>query len=249
MDRRDFIKASLVVPIAVTAALSAACRAPAPRLSPTPDARVAPTVVPVVAPPIEPGPGALPFTMLHPVTLFADLTGRTGSQVASDDVKAWLTSHGEAERAEIVKLHDGMAEHGFTDFRDPRVFTAGDSTFYVIGNADGRNACAPFWVNGSQAALVEGPAITGLTALAKDWTSPGGVTAAQGLIPTGTLHRDKGSEFGTSFPYPYVYKTAAGQVSLNYQLTAAYPQGFVSVSAERANGDPLLRQEYILKLP
>ena len=93
--------------------------------------------------------------------------------------------------------------------------------------------------------------MTGLAFVAQQTESPGPqmVTAAQGLIPTGTIHRDKGSEFGTSYPYPYVYKTAAGQVSLNYQVTSAYPQGFISVESQRAGGETLLRQEYILKLP
>jgi len=140
-----------------------------------------------------------------------------------------------------------MADHGFTDRRDPRVFTSGDATFYVLGNADGRNACAPFWVNGKQEALVEGPAIVGLTALSRDWTSPGGVSAAQALIPTGTLHRDKGSQFGTSFEYPFVYRTAVGQVSLNYQLGAGDPNGFIRASVERAGGETLFAQEYVLK--
>ena len=63
----------------------------------------------------------------------------------------------------------------------------------------------------------------------------------------GTIHRDKGAQFGVSFPYPYVYKTAVGQVSLNYQLGPGYPDGFIKVSAERAGGEVLLRQDYVLK--
>jgi hypothetical protein len=245
MDRRSFIRTGLVVPVAVAASLSAACRAPAPTMSSSRTSNVAPTVAPVV---VAPGSGAPTFTMQHPVLLLDELVGRTSSQVASSHVEAWLATRSEAERAEIVKLNVMMAEHGFTDRRDPRVFTSGDATFYVLGNADGRNACAPFWVNGKQEALVEGPAIVGLTAMARDWTSPGGVTPAQGLIPTGTLHRDKGAEFGISFPYPYVYKTAVGQVSLNYQLGSGYPGGFITVSAERDNGEDLFaRQSYVLK--
>jgi hypothetical protein len=251
MDRRAFIRTGMVVPVALAAALSAACRAPAPTMRATSTSNAAPTVgqvAPTVAPVVGPGAGAPTFVMQHPVLLLDDLVGRTSSQVASNDVEAWLATRAEAERAEIVKLNAMMAEHGFSDRRDPRVFTSGNASFYVLGNVDGRNACAPFWVNGKQEALVEGPAILGLTAMARDWTRPGGVTPAQGLVPVGTLHRDKGAEFGVSFPYPYVYKTAVGQVSLNYQIGSGYPNGFITVSAERDGGGELFaRQGYVLK--
>jgi hypothetical protein len=248
MDRRAFIRTGMVVPMAFAAALGAACRAPAPTMRSSRPANVAPVVAPTVASVVGPGAGAPTFVMQHPVLLLDDLVGRTSSQVVSDDVEAWLATRAEAERAEIVKLNAMMAEHGFSDRRDPRVFTSGNANFWVLGNVDGRNACAPFWVNGKQEALVEGPAITGLTAMARDWTNPGGVTPAQGLIPIGTLHRDKGAEFGVSFPYPYVYKTAIGQVSLNYQIASGYPQGFVTVSAERDDGTELFaRTSYVLK--
>jgi len=243
MDRRAFIRTGLLVPVAFAASLSAACRAPAPTMSSTRTSNVAPTVAPVVAP----SAGAPTFVLQHPLVLLDELVGRTSSQVVSNDVEAWLATRAEAERAEIVKLNEMMAQNGFSDRRDPRVFTSGDASFYVMGNVDGRNACAPFWVNGKQEALVEGPAIVGLTAMAREWSSPGGVTAGQDLIPTGTIHRDKGAQFGVGFPYPYVYKTAVGQVSLNYQVGSGYPDGFVKVSAERAGGEVLLRQDYVLK--
>jgi hypothetical protein len=250
MNRRTFISTGLVVPAAFAAALSAACRAPAPRqttASPANPAPPATTSGSRAAPVVLPGPGAPTFTMAHPLTLLDELVQRTSSQVTSSDFDQWLATRQEAERAEILKLNEMMAQHGFTDHRDPRVFTSGDASFYVLGNADGRNACAPFWVNGKSEALVEGPAITGLTAMSRDWTSPGGVTPAQALIPTGTVSRDKGSEFGTSFPYPYVYKTAIGQVSLNYQITSQYPNGFVKALAERSGGETLFSQTYVLK--
>lgn len=247
MNRRTFISTGLVVPVAFAAALSAACKAPAPRQTTVSPANPAPQTAPAVAPVVGPGPGAPIFMLQHPLTLLDELVQRTSSQVTSNDFEAWLATRQEAERAEIVKLNQMMTEHGFTDHRDPRVFTSGDASFYVLGNADGRNACAPFWVNGKSEALVEGPAIVGLTAMARDWTSPGGVTPAQALIPTGTVSRDRGSEFGTSYPYPYVYKTAIGQVSLNYQITSQYPSGFVKASAERAGGETLFSQTYVLK--
>jgi hypothetical protein len=243
MDRRTFLRAGAFLPLAIGATLSAACKAPAPRLSPTPTTRLTTQAAPVILP----AAGAPTFTMQHPLTLLDELVGRTSSQVVAGNVEEWLATRNEAERAEIVKLNAMMADHGFTDRRDPRVFTNGDASFYVLGNADGRNACAAFWVNGKQEALVEGPAIVGLTAMSRDWASPGGVTAAQALIPTGTIHRDQGAQFGTSFPYPYVYKTAIGQVSLNYQLGSGYPQGFVNVSAERTGGEKLFAQDYVLK--
>jgi hypothetical protein len=243
MDRRAFIRTGLLVPVAFAASLSAACRAPAPTMRSSRTSNVAPTVAPVVVP----SAGAPTFMLQHPLVLLDELVGRTSSQVVSNDVEAWLATRAEAERAEIVKLNEMMAQNGFSDRRDPRVFTSGDASFYIMGNVDGRNACAPFWVNGKQEALVEGPAIVGLTAMAREWTSPGGVTAGQGLIPTGTIHRDNGAQFGVSFPYPYVYKTAVGQVSLNYRFGSGYPDGFVKVSAERAGGEVLLRQDYVLK--
>jgi hypothetical protein len=248
MDRRAFIRTGLAMPVAIAVSLGAACRAPAPTMGPSRTSNVAPVVAPTVAPVVGPGAGAPIFVMQHPVLLLDDLVGRTSSQVASNDVEAWLATRAKAERAEIVKLNATMAEHGFSDRRDPRVFTSGHASFYVLGNVDGRNACAPFWVNGKQEALVEGPAITGLTAMARDWPRSSGVIPAQGLIPIGTLHRDKGAEFGVGFPYPYVYKTAIGNVSLDYQIGSGYPQGYITVSAERDDGTELFaRQSYVLK--
>jgi hypothetical protein len=237
MDRRTFIKAGVLVPLTVATSLSVAC-------SPPPPSRAVP---PVAAPVV--GPPALVRSLggQHALELLSDLVGRTESQVASPQIEEWLATRAEAERAAIRELNTGMAGKGFSDFRDPRVFANGDTIFYGVGNVDGRNACAPFWVNGKQAALVEGPAIVGLSLMAREWSSPAGVPAAQGLIPVGTIHRDQGAEFGISFPYPYVYKTTAGRVSINYQVGSTHPQGRISVVTERSDGTPLLSQRFELR--
>ena len=73
------------------------------------------------------------------------------------------------------------------------------------------------------------------------------MSAAQGLIPVGTIHRDQGAEFGISFPYPYVYKTTAGRVSINYEGSSTHPEGRIRVATERLDGTPLLSQSFELR--
>jgi hypothetical protein len=183
----------------------------------------------------------------HPLVFLSELVGRTETQVASNQIEAWLATRAEAERAAIRELNAGMAGKGFSDFRHPRVFVNGDTAFYGIGNVDGKNACTAFWVRGEQAALVEGPAMVGLSLMAREWSSPAGLTAAQGLIPIGTIHRGRGSEFGISMPYPYVYKTAAGRVSINYQAGATPTQGRIGAATERDDGTRLVSQSFELR--
>ena len=89
--------------------------------------------------------------------------------------------------------------------------------------------------------------MVGLSLMARERTSPAGVSAAQGLIPVGTMHRDRGSELGISMPYPYVYRTMAGQVSIKYQAGSTPTQGRISVVTERADGTALLSQTFELR--
>jgi hypothetical protein len=253
MDRRSFIKTGLLVPVAVAASLGAACAPPAPRRSVS-DTRgapaVAPTAVPVIVPAALQPAGPLTVRSMggqHSLDFLADLVGLTSSQVASPQIEEWLATRAEAERAAIQALNKGMAEKGFSDTRDPRVFVNGDVVFYGIGNVDGRNACAPFWVNGQREALVEGPAIVGLSLMARDWTASAGVPASQALIPVGTIHRDQGAQFGVGFPYPYVYKTAIGRVALNYQPAPSARHPMLVVVTERDDGSLILRGDYELR--
>jgi hypothetical protein len=188
--------------------------------------------------------GGLTVAVSHPLNFLAELANLTGSQVVAARIQEWLPTRKPTERDEVGKLLEDMAKHGFTDFRDPRVYSAGPVTFTGIGNSDGVNACTPFLVGDSKPAMVEGPAMVGLTLAGRDWTNPGGVTAAQALIPTGTISRDQGSEFGTSYPTPFVYSTVAGQVTLNYQAAMRGRQDSLSVKVQRAGGEMLFSRDY-----
>ena len=236
MDRRTFLKAGVLVPLSVAASLSAACSPPPPRVVP-------PAAAPVVGPPAL----VRDIGGVHALDLLAELVERTGTEVASTQIEEWLATRAEAERAAIRTLNAGMADKEFSDFRDPRVFMNGDAIFYGMGNVDQKNACAPFWVKGKRVSLVEGPAIVGLTLMAREWNGSTGVSAGQGLIPIGTIHREQGSELGISLPYPYVYKTAAGRVSITYQIGPTHPVGRISVATERQDGTPLLSQNFELR--
>jgi len=235
MDRRTFLKAGVLVPLSVAASFSAAC-SPPPRVAP-------PAAAPVVGPPAL----VRDIGGVHALDLLAELVDRTDTEVASTQIGEWLATRAEAERAAIQTLNTGMADRGFSDFRDLRVFVNGDAIFYGIGNVDQQNACAPFWVKGKRVALVEGPAIVGLALMAREWNGSTGVSAGQGLIPIGTIHREQGSELGISLPYPYVYKTAAGRVSITYQIGPTHPVGRISVATERQDGTPLLSQNFELR--
>src|SRR5688572_5061984 len=126
MNRRTFLKAGVLVPFTLATSASAACSSPpAPRV-------MAPAAAPVAEPP------ALLRSMgaQHALDYLAELVDRTGTQVASQEIQEWLATRAEAERAAIQTLNTGMADKGFSDFRDPRVFVNGDVIFYGVGNVD-----------------------------------------------------------------------------------------------------------------
>jgi hypothetical protein len=261
MDRRSFIRVGIFLPPVLAVALSSACSAPAPTAQsqptpisdpPRPTSQAAepprPPVFGTGVPRVAPATGApvdgATVAVSHPLPFLAELASITGSQVIAARIQEWLETRKPAQKDDVGKLLEDMAKHGFTDFRDPRVYSAGPAVFTGIGNSDGVNACTPFLIEGEKPALVEGPAMVGLALAARDWKDVGGVTAAQAFIPTGTISREQGSEFGMSYTSPFVYATVAGQVTLNYEAGLTGRRDRISVKVQRAGGDVLLRRDY-----
>jgi hypothetical protein len=187
-------------------------------------------------------------------SLISQFIVATGSAIVANEVSKWLSTRHENERAQMSKVHTSLASQGFLDFRYSNVSHQPHNIhFYYVGGQDRLNGYTVFVASPRAgqcfvAAMVGGPVMAGLTFAANDWFAycrQSGCSISYGLFPL-QQHHEAPCVFQRSMARPFVSRTQAGQLEVNY---VSFPQkslGRVSVVSRSDNGGLLFGRDYTL---
>jgi hypothetical protein len=177
-----------------------------------------------------------------------DFARTIGADILADTVANFLGSAAANVATNALEANNQMAQGGFTQYITnvyQYVLPMNVITFYCAAPASGFIGCAPFLRQDGRA-LVEGPVITGLSLSAQNWQSTA-VPPADGLLILKASADNTSSNFNKTSPRPYVFRTPAGTLEMQYSTT--YPQeqkGLVSVVAKKDNGGVLHGEDYLI---
>ncbi len=155
----------------------------------------------------------------------------TASEVIANDVNQWLRTLGSTESTAVQEINSRMAGFGFEIHDGYPVFRHSSGLhFYGIGNKDGLNACAPVFLGADLCALLERPAISGLSQAAQNWVSPSGVSVGDGLLTWKT----------------YVENNHYGTPAGHHIYLSQPSSGKIRVEAVHRNGGVLFDETYAI---
>lgn len=142
----------------------------------------------------------------------ASFAKTTNSRVIAEDVNDWLSTLGSSESAAVLDVNSQMAGSGFDTHDGYQVFEHSSGlNFYGIGNKNGYDACVPVFLGADRCALLERPAISGLSQAAHDWNTSSGVSVGDGLMTWQTYVENE--HYGTPVGHHiHLSKPASGKI-------------------------------------
>jgi len=198
---------------------------------------------------------ALPWlTLSRYVGAFA---AAIGADIVADRISRYLSSRRSSttEAQSIQRANQQMERSGFTDFsqsavhRRRRTRDEGQGQlFYPVFATNGLDVCVPYFDNGANITMMEGPSVVGLGLFAQELAGDIGVEGTNAIVyPRELISRDDGS-FRRSYGQRDRYRSDVATIDIDYnniRQDMHSGSGRVRVTAVRSlDGSPIRAREY-----